>query len=195
MFSFKSKKQDNSGVLERIADNLQGIISGLSSIDRVAAFTYANALLLVCASTWGDEVTSAPEKLKRNVANETISSLLVSYARIEESFRETNGASASDPFVMACRWEMVSTQLVMITMAVSFDPKYAKISRECWKELWASQRSAPQAVDAIMEFSAEYNKVPFYMVEGRTFNRKFVIALATSLPPMFKTKKKATPKK
>lgn len=183
----KSKGEDALAV---IVPNLISLVQSVSVIERCSALAVANALLLKAASHWGREITHQPMKIGKGTAQVLLDVLYEQYVKLEAAFDSTDGSSVDDVYVMACKWEMVATQVVMVTIGASLSREYANAARQVWILLGKSRVASKEAVKALMEYNSVYQVSPVPLPLGREVNRGYLMSLATSLPPIFSPRKK-----
>lgn len=187
MFSFV-KERKAEAALSAIVGGLEGVVSSASPVERAAAVAVANAMLIAGSKQWGREFSHAPMKLSREIASDAVSVLADHHAKLEMAASALSGRAASDPQISCCRWEIVATQVVMITAGASFGKLYADAARSAWRTLSSARIHADEAVAAMLYHSKAYSTPPVPAC-GRKTDRDGLLALASTLPPMFRKKK------
>ena len=187
MFSFV-KERKAEAALSAIAGGIESLVASASPIERAAAVAVANAMLIAGSKQWGREFSHAPMKLPRETAIDALSVLADHHAKLEISAAALAGRAPADPQISCCKWEIVATQVVMVTAGASLGRDYAQAARSAWASLSAARRHAEDAVKAMLYHSKAYG-IPPIPPCGRKPDRAGIMALATSLPPMFRKKK------
>lgn len=177
-----------------IAPELINFIRSVSAIERCSALAVSNALLLKSASHWGREITHQPMKIKPEKITAVLDALHDQYVRLEAAFDNTDGSNMHDIYVMACKWEMVATQVVMVTVGASLSREYANVANQAWKHLAKSRHVAQLAVNSLLEYGKFYKDSPVPLLPGKQPTKHYLFALATNLPPMFSVTKKVQQK-
>lgn len=186
-----SKGQDALAV---IAPELIAFIGSVSAVERCSALAVSNALLLKAASHWGREISHQPMKIQPDTIATVLDALHDQYTRLEGAFDNTDGSNQKDIYVMACKWEMVATQVVMVTVGASLSRDYANVARQAWGLLAKSRHVAQDAVNTLFEYGKVYQDSPVPLLPGKQPTKSYLFALATNLPPMFSANKKAKQK-
>jgi len=190
MFSFV-KERKAEAALEAIAPGVVATVSSTTPVERAAALAVANAMLIAGTAQWGREFAHAPMKLPREAAVDALCVLADRHAKLEESIAALSGRPVADPQISACRWEVAATQVVIVTAGASLGKQYAEAARECWKILGAARRHADEATKAMLRYAKAYSVDPVPAIRGRKPDREHLFSLASALPPMFRTRKKA----
>lgn len=180
--------------LNAFAPELVTFIGSVSAVERCSALVVANALLLKAASVWGKEISHQPMKIRRETIAVALDALYDRYSQLEGTFDMTDGSSAKDVYVMACRWEMMATQVVMTTIGASLARENAMMASQAWKLLGKSRHAAHDAVKALVQYGKTYDDSPIPLTQGRSATPSYLHALATNLPPMFAQRNKVPSK-
>lgn len=188
MFSFV-KERKAEAALAAISPGVLALIGSATPTERAAALAVANAMLLSGAAQWGRAFSHEPMKISREAACDALCVLADHHLKLEGAAGSVVGRPPSDPQVSACKWELVATQVVMVTTGASFGRQYADVARKAWQALSAARRNAPEAVRALMEYARAYSIDPVPPVNGKNADRDYLSALASSLPPMFRRRK------
>lgn len=188
MFSFV-KERKAEAALAAISPGVLSLISSASPLERAAALAVANAMLIAGTAQWGREFAHAPMKLEKETACDALSVLADHHAKLEISAAALSGRPASDPQISACKWELVATQVVMVTAGASMGREYADIAREAWRALGVARRHSEEAVKALLHYGKAYSLDPVPLPKGKKADRAHLTTLASSLPPMFRTRK------
>lgn len=177
------------------APDLASFIESVSAVERCSALAVSNALLLKAAQHWGQEITHQPMKINPDVIAASLDALHERYQSLEEKFDITDGSNIKDIYVMACKWEMVATQVVMVTIAASLSRDYAITARQAWGLLAKSRHVAAEAVLGLVQYGKTYQDSPIPLLPGKHPTQQYLYALATNLPPMFRSSAKKAAKK
>lgn len=187
MFSFV-KERKALAALAAVSPGVEALILTTGPAERAAALAVANAMLLAGASQWGRAFSHAPMKLDRETACDALSVLADRHAKLEMAASELSGRPPADPQISACRWEVAATQAVMVTAGASLGREHAVSARKAWTALALGRRHADEGVKALLLHAKAYSAPPVPEVGGKKADRAYLISLASSLPPMFRSK-------
>jgi hypothetical protein len=191
MFSFIHERKALES-LERVSDGAAERIASNTPVRRAAALAVANATLIVSARKWGRNVTHAPMKLSPEVAAEAVSAFSDRLDRLSLNAESLQGRPSGDPAVDSFRWDLMATEVLVLTLGASLSANAAREAGKCWKHLWSARRSAEDAAQLMMHFSKAYSTPPIPLSSpGEKVTLKRLVTLASVLPPMYRPKKKA----
>lgn len=191
MFNFIHERKALES-LERVSDGAAERIATNTPVRRAAALAVANATLIVSAKKWGKNVSHAPMKLTPEISAEAVSAFSDRLDRLSLNAESLQGRPAGDPAVDSFKWDLMATEVLILTLGASLSSEAAKEAGKCWKSLWAARRRAEDAARLMMHFSKSYSTTPIPLASpSEKVSLERLISLASVLPPMYRPKKKA----
>jgi len=184
-----NRQKDAIEILDGILPSILPQISAVPAGERAAALAVANAMLLAGAEKWGRNLSHSPMKLSPAAASEAVTSLAAHHRSIENAISEAGIRPADDPYPAACRWELIATKLVMVTAGARMGRSYAEAAGAAWRKISSARRAAEDGVRLLQEYAQAYSVSPVPLFGNRKPDRQLLLSLASSLPPMFRSKR------
>lgn len=169
-----------------ISSKLRSLLVSLSPAEKAAAIAVANAMLLRGASAWGNSVTHSPKDIPLKTLSDALDVLFSRYNDITAKMDNLGEFEVGDPYVSACKWELAAVQLVILTISVRLSKTYSSAALSSWKQLWKYRRFAPDAVNLMVRYAETYGVPPLPLPDGKKINKSYLMALSSTLPPMFR---------
>lgn len=189
MFEFAFVRERKAvTLLDNAASGVLRFVTGLSQTERACALAWANAALLAGVGPYGRSFAYTPMKMDREKAVKAVLDFAAYRAQIEQAADKVQGRPAHDPAVSAYKWEMMATLVVMVTAGACFHEGARNAARAAWKMLGASRPFAKDAVRVMTIYAKAYDVECIPKVPNKKSDKSFVLALASNLPPMFRSK-------
>lgn len=187
MFEFAFVKERKAeALLTNAADNIMDFVQQLSPTERAAALAWANAALLAGKTEYGRELAHAPTKMRPEMAIKAIMDFGAYRRQIEDAVESVDSRPAHDPAVSAYKWELLGSQAVMVTAGAALTKQSRTAAREIWSVLGKATPYAREAVRAMTIYGKTYDVEVIPPVPNKKGDKAFLLALASSLPPMFR---------
>ena len=180
------KERKAEALLGNAAENIMDFVQQLTPTERAAALAWANAALLAGRAEYGRELAHAPTRLKSELAVKAVMDFGAYRRQIEDTVDTVNARPAHDPAVSAYKWELLGSQVVMVTAGAALTKQSRTAAREIWAVLGKATPYAREAVRAMMIYGKTYDVEVIPPVPNKKGDKAFLLALASSLPPMFR---------
>lgn len=180
------KERKAEALLGNAADNIMDFVQQLSPTERAASLAWANAALLAGKAEYGRELAHAPTRMKPELAVKAVMDFAAYRKQIEDTVEAVNARPAHDPAVAAYKWELLGAQTVMVTAGAALTKQSRAAAREIWAVLAKSTPYAAEAVKAMLIYGKTYDLEVIPPVPNKKGDKAFLLALASSLPPMFR---------
>lgn len=187
MFEFAFVKERKAeALLSNAAENVMDFVQQLSPSERAAALAWANAALLAGIPEYGREFAHAPTKINPEKAVKAIMDFGAYRRQIEDAAESVNDRPAHDPAVAAYKWELLGSQTVMVTAGAALTKQARGAARDIWAVLGKATPYAKDAVRAMLIYGKTYDVEVIPPVPNKKGDKTFLLALASTLPPMFR---------
>jgi hypothetical protein len=180
------KERKAEALLANAAANIMEFVRELNQTERAAALAWANAALLAGKTEYGREIAHAPMKMRSELAIKAVMDFGAYRRQIEESIESVDNRSAHDPAISAFKWELLGSQAVMVTAGASLSKDSRIAAKGIWKLLGQSIPYARDAVRMMLIYGKTYDVEVIPSVPNKKGDKAFLLALASSLPPMFR---------
>jgi hypothetical protein len=184
-FSFV-KERKAEAILENANGNILEFIKQLSPAERAASLAWTNAALLAGRSEYGHAFSHAPLKLAPELAVKAIIDFGAYRKQIEDASGSVSGRPAHDPALAAFKWELLGAQTVIVTAGAALTKQARDKAREVWRMLDLSRPFANEAVRTMLIYGKTYDVEVIPAVPNKKGDKAFLLALASTLPPMFR---------
>lgn len=187
MFEFAFVKERKAeALLGNAAANIMDFVQQLTPTERAAALAWANAALLAGKTEYGREIAHAPMRLKPEIAVKAVMDFGAYRRQIEDALESVNNRAAHDPAISAYKWELLGSQAVMVTAGAALTKDARQAARAIWEVLGQSIPYAREAVRLMTIYGKTYDVEVIPPVPNKKGDKAFLLALASSLPPMFR---------
>jgi hypothetical protein len=187
MFEFAFVKERKAeALLANASANIMDFVQQLTPTERAAALAWANAALLSGKSVYGREIAHAPMQLKPEIAVKAIMDFGAFRRQIEDAIEGVDNRASHDPVISAYKWELLGAQAVMVTAGASLTKDARQAARAIWEVLGQSIPYAREAVRLMTIYGKTYDVEIIPPVPNKKGDKAFLLALASSLPPMFR---------
>jgi len=187
MFEFAFVKERKAeDILANASSSILGFMQQLTPVERAAALAWANASLLAGRTEYGREFAHAPTKLRPEMAVKAIMDFGAYRRQIEDAVGSVDTRPSHDPAVSAFRWELLGSQTVIVTAGAALTKDARQSARAVWAALEKSIPFAREAVRAMVIYGKTYDVEVIPPVGNKKGDKDFLLALASSLPPMFR---------
>lgn len=187
-FAFIKERKANN-LLDNAASNILDFVSELSATERAAALAWSNAALLAGVHEYGKAFAYTPMKIERKIAIKAVNDFGHFREQIEGAATKVHNRGAHDPAVSAYKWELLGSQVVILTAGASLHKDARDAARAIWRILETSKPHARQAVQAMSLYSKAYDVDAIPQIPRKEINKSLLLSLASTLPPMFRQKK------
>lgn len=184
-FAFVKERKAES-ILANATENIMDFVQELSPTERAAALAWANAALLAGRSEYGREFAHAPTKMKPELAVKAILDFGAYRRQIEDAVEKVDERPTHDPAVAAYKWELLGAQTVIVTAGAALTKSSRAVARDIWAVLAKTTPYARDAVRAMLIYGKTYDVEVIPAVPNKKGDKAFLLALASSLPPMFR---------
>lgn len=191
MFGFLHERRART-IAAQVAPALTAGLRRMSPVERAGTLAIANAMLEVCADTWGDRARSAPLTLPRDTVVAIIRQLGDGHARVvHEGVIPAQPDASGGSQAQAIR-QMRAFEILIATFAMRLSPDYKAHAVGAWKLLASARTEAREAARALALFAKATGAEPVPRSRRRPAapRAEDYQALASTLPP-FLTRSKA----
>lgn len=182
------RERKAASLLDNAAGDVMNFASQLSSLERSATLAWSNAALLAGIAKYGRAFAYAPMRMKRERAVDAVLDFAAYRMQVETVLRDISDRPAHDPATSAFKWEMLGSSVAMLTAGASFHSGARQAAREAWKLLGTARPYAREAVRVMSIYGKTYGVEVVPRIPGKTDDKPFLLALASTLPPMFRSK-------
>jgi len=175
----------NSAILK----DLPPRVRMLRGDEAAALLAVTNALLLSISKTFGRPVVAAPHRLPRAAALDIANSLIGQRARIAASLSAAGRRPNRDIAYRTSVRQMMAIEIVLLTVMTGIAPKTGREVTSIWRHIHKAQRFAPDGARMLLAFQKVYGSSP--LPAGISMRPIDVARLARSLPPVFRTTRRA----
>lgn len=184
-FAFVKERRAET-LLGNATANILDFVQQLSPSERAAALAWANAALLGGIPEYGREFAHAPTKIRQDKAIKAIMDFGAYRRQIEDAAESVSDRPQHDPAVAAYKWELLGAQTVMVTAGAALTKEARAAAREIWAILGKATPYAAEAVRTMLIYGKTYDVEVIPAVPNKKGDKAFLLALASTLPPMFR---------
>jgi hypothetical protein len=187
MFEFAFVKERKAeALLANAAANIMDFVQQLSQTERAAALAWANAALLAGKAEYGRELAYDPKRMKPELAVKAVLHFGAYRRQIEDAIDSVDSRPSHDPAIAAFKWELLGAQVVMVTAGAALTKDARTAAKAIFGVLEEAIPYAEEAVRGMTIYGKTYDVEVIPAVPNKKSDKAFLLALASSLPPMFR---------
>lgn len=187
MFEFHFVKERKAeALLANAVGNISDFVKQLTPTERACALAWANASLLAAKAEYGREIAHAPMRMKPETAVKAVMDFGSYRRQIEDAVEGVDKRAAHDPAISAFKWELLGSQAVMVTAGAVLTKDARTAAKAIWQILGQSIPYAREAVRLMTIYGKTYDVEVIPPIPNKKGDKDFLLALASSLPPMFR---------